>query len=123
MIADMIALRRACRALFSQAALHGQLARIEWAEEKNRLLKIFVAALLGFACLLCIMLLTAVLALMFSWATEYRIPVLILMIVLYGIGAGMAWKRLQYLIAKGDQTFAATLDELAADANLFKSHL
>ena len=123
MIADMIALRQAGKALFSQVTLHGQLARIEWAEEKNRLLKIFVAALLGFACLLCIMLFAGVLALLFSWATEYRIPVLILMLVLYGIGAGMAWKHMQYLTAQSDRSFSATRDELAADADLFKSKL
>lgn len=123
MIADMIVLRQAGKALFSQATLHGQLARIEWAEEKNRLLKMFIAALCGFACLLCIMLFSGVLVLVLSWTTEYRIPVLILMIVFYGLGAAMAWKHLQCLMAQGDQAFAATRDELAADANLLKSIL
>jgi len=123
MIADMIALRLAGRALFSQVTLHGQLARIEWAEEKNRLQKMFVASLLGFACLLCVMLFFGVLVLLLSWSTEYCIPVLILIIVFYGIGAGMAWRRFQYLFSQGDQTFAATRNELAADAALFKSSL
>jgi len=123
MIADMIALRLAGRALFSQATLHGQLARIEWAEEKIRLQKMFVTTILGFVCLLCAMLFSGVLVLLLSWSTEYRIPVLILMITFYGIGAGMAWHRLQYLISQGDQTFAATRNELAADAALFKSSL
>ncbi len=123
MIADMIALRQASKALFSQASLHGQLAQIEWAEEKNRLLKLFVAALCGFACLLCVMLFSGVLVLVLSWKTEYRIPVLILMIAFYGLGAGMAWRHLQYLMTQGDQAFAATREELAADAALFKSKL
>lgn len=121
MIADMIALRLAGRALFSQVTLHGQLARIEWAEEMNRLQKMFVAALLGFVCLLCAMLFSGVLVL--SWLTEYRIPVLIFMIASYGIGAGMAWQRFQCLFSQSDKTFAATRNELAADAALFKSRL
>jgi hypothetical protein len=43
-------------ALFDQVALHGQLAQVEWGEEKNRLLKMLVGAVLGFASLLCVML-------------------------------------------------------------------
>ena len=49
-------LRSAGGALLDQVALHGQLAQVEWGEEKNRLLKMLVGALLGFACLLCVML-------------------------------------------------------------------
>ena len=47
-------LRSAGGSLFTQVALYGQLARVEWAEEKNRLLKMLVVALLGFASLLCV---------------------------------------------------------------------
>lgn len=50
-------LRSAGGALFDQVALHGQLARLEWDEEKNRLLKMLAGAVLGLACLLCVMLL------------------------------------------------------------------
>jgi len=123
MIADMIALRLAGRALFSQVTLHGQLAQIEWAEEKIRLQKMFVSALLGFVCLLCVMLFSGVLVLLLSWSTDYRIPVLVLIIASYGVGVGMAWKRFQYYFSQSDQTFAATRNELAADAALFKSSL
>ena len=46
-------LRSAGSALFAQAALHEQLARVEWAEEKSRLLQMLVAILLGFIFLMC----------------------------------------------------------------------
>jgi hypothetical protein len=49
-------LRSAGGALFDQLALHGQLAQVEWIEERTRLLKMLVGALLGFACFLCLML-------------------------------------------------------------------
>ena len=123
MIADMIALRLAGKALFSQATLHGQLALIEWAEEKNRLLNLFMMVLLGFACLLCVMVFVGVLALRLSWATAYCIPILMLMIAIYGLGIGMAWRRFQHFYAQGSQAFSASRDELAADAALFKSKL
>ena len=48
-------LRTAGGSLLLQAALHGQLLRVEWAEEKSRLLKLVIATLLGFVCLLGLM--------------------------------------------------------------------
>ena len=50
--------RSAGKAILAQAALHGQLARVEWAQEKDRLAKMLVIALLGFAAVLCVMLFT-----------------------------------------------------------------
>lgn len=114
---------RAGGALFAQAALLGQLAWVEWAEEKSRLLKMLNVTLLGFACLLCVMLLAGVLVLLLSWGTAYRIPALTALIVIYGLGAGVAWRRLQALSALGDRSFAATRDELAAGVALLRSQL
>ncbi len=108
-------------ALINQASLHGQLVMVEWAEEKNRLLKMHVVMLLGFACLLCVMLLAGALALAFSWETPYRIPTTLALIAIYGFGTHVAWRRFQILSARGNQAFAATREELAADLALFKS--
>lgn len=116
-------LRSAGGTLFAQAALYGQLARVEWAEEKSRLVKMLVIALLGFACLLCAMLFTGALVLACSWETAYRIPAVMALIAAYGIGTSIAWHRLQILSALGDQAFAATREELAADIELIKSKL
>lgn len=116
-------LRSAGGALFTQASLHGQLARVEWAEEKSRLLRMHLVTLLGFACLLCVMLLFGALVLSLSWDTAYRIPALIALIILYGVGIGMAWRRFSALSELGDQSFAATRAELAADLELIRSRL
>jgi uncharacterized membrane protein YqjE len=67
-------LRSVGGALFDQVALHAQLAQVEWVEEKNHLLKVLVGAVLGFACLLFIMLSTGVLVMALCWETAYRIP-------------------------------------------------
>lgn len=110
-------------ALFAQAALHGQLARVEWAEEKRRLEQMLMVTLLGFACLLGAMLLVTALVLALSWETAYRIPALIALIAVHALGTAIAWRRFQALSALGSRTFAATREELAADITLLKSKL
>jgi len=116
-------LRSAGGALFDQVALHGQLAQVEWGEEKNRLLRMLAGAALGFACLLCVMLSLGVLALALCWETVYRIPSAALLVALYGLGIGFAWRRFAALSALGGQSFAATRVELAADLALLRSKL
>ena len=116
-------LRSASGALSVQALLHGQLARIELEEEKNRLLKMLAATLLGFACLLCVLLFAGALVLAATWETRYRIEACAGLVILYGIGTAAAWRRFQAWSAQSDQTFAASREELAADAALMKSSL
>ena len=116
-------LRSASGALFDQVALHGQLAQVEWREEKIRLLKMLAGAALGFACLLCIMLSIGALVLALCWDTVYRIPAATTLVVLYGLGTGFAWRRFAALSALSGQSFAATRAELAADLALLRSKL
>jgi uncharacterized membrane protein YqjE len=116
-------LRSAGGALFDQLALHGQLAQVEWVEEKNRLLKMLAGAILGFACFQCIMLAVGALLLAVCWETVYRIPAAAALVGLYGLGAGFAWHRFTALSALSGQSFAATRVELAADLALIRSKL
>jgi len=116
-------LRSAGKPLFAQAALHGQLARVEWTEEKTRLIKMLVLVLLGFVGLLCVLLFLGVLVLAYSWDTAYRIPAVMALIVVFGLVTGIAWRRFQALSAQSSQAFAATREELAADLALLKSKL
>lgn len=116
-------LRSAGSDLFTQATLHGQLARVEWAEEKSRLLRMVAFGLLGFASLLCVMLAAGALVLAFSWNTPYRTVAAIAVLAAYGLAAVFAWIRLRTLSAQGTQAFAATREELAADIALLKSNL
>jgi uncharacterized membrane protein YqjE len=116
-------LRSAGAALFTQAAMHGQLARLDWAEEKTRLVQVLLVGLIGFAGLLCVLLFAGALVLAFSWDTAYRIQAAIALVVAYGLIAGFAWSRLKVLSARGSQAFAATRAELAAALALLKSKL
>lgn len=110
-------------ALFTHAALHGQLARMEWAEEKVRLYKMFALSLLGISCILCFILFGGILLLLFNWESTHRLLIAMLVLAFYGLGAGIAWWSFQVLSARSDQAFAATREELAADIALLKSIL
>ncbi len=108
-------------ALFAQARLHGQLARVEWQEEKIRLLKMLVAVLLGFVGLLCFLLFAGMAVLAFSWDSAYRIPVAVILVAVYALGTALAWRWFKGLSAR--VAFAATREELAADLALIRSTL
>jgi uncharacterized membrane protein YqjE len=114
-------LNQAGGALWVQALLHGQLAQVEWEEEKNRLLKMLALTLLGFACLLSAALFAGGLLLAAAWDTAYRIPAGAGLTLLYGFGAAVAWRRFQALSELGRGSFAASREELAADAALLEA--
>jgi len=116
-------IRSAGGALCTQANLYGQLARIEWLEEKNRLMKMFLFGLIGFACMLCVMFFIGLLVVVLSWDSAYRVLALCSVIVLYGLGLGLAWQRIRALSMLNSQSFAATREELATDLALIKSRL
>ena len=109
--------------LMAQAGLHGQLARVEWAEQKERLLKMLVLALLCYTGVLCVMLLLGALVLAFSWDTEYRIPIALALVAVYGLGTALAWRRFRTLSALNGEAFAATREEFAADLAILRSSL
>ena len=62
-------------------------------------------------------------AIALCWSTPLRIPALLVVLALYMLGAVLAWRRLLVLSAQGEQSFAATRAELAADLALLRSRL
>ncbi|MDO9317814.1 MAG: hypothetical protein Q7V56_06410 [Gammaproteobacteria bacterium] len=92
-------LRKAGGSLLVQGTLHGQLLRLEWAQEKDRLLKMLLVTLLGFSCLICAMLALGALALLLSWETAYRIHVLVALVVMYFGITWYCWLQFQRLSA------------------------
>ena len=115
--------RSAGGALLVQSGLHLELLQVEWQETRIRLLKMLGAALVGFACLLCLMLAIGALLLAVSWPTPWRIAAVVALIVVYAIGALLAWRQFQLQSALGASGFAASRAELAADLALLRSHL
>ena len=114
-------LRRAGGALLTQATLHGELARVEWAQEKRRLLKMLGVVLLGLTALTCMMLFLGFMVLAISWDTPYRVAGVAAMSLIYALATFVAWQRFKVLASLGDDSFAATREELAADLALLRS--
>lgn len=115
--------RSAGRALLAQAALHGKLVEVEWQLEKVRLIKMLGILLSGFACVLCAMLFAGALPVILLWDTPYRIHSIASITALFLLGAAIAWHRWLALYVEGEQAFAATREELAADIALIRSNL
>lgn len=116
-------LRSASGALIAQASLHAELAQVEWEVEKQRLGKMIIFTLVGFACFLCLIFFIGVGVLAISWDTPYRIPAFIILILCYLMALAWAGFKLKALAALGEKSFAATRAEIAADIDLIKSAL
>jgi uncharacterized membrane protein YqjE len=116
-------LRSAGSSLLTQAGLHGQLARVEWAAEKNRITGLLIAALVVGIGVLCTLLMAGALVLAFIWDTSYRVPAACGLVLFYAACAGFAWLRFKALTARGGAAFAGTREEIAADLALIRSRL
>lgn len=116
-------LRSAGGELLDQAGLHGQLAQIELEEELNRLLTLLAISLLGVAALQCFVLFAGALILAAVWDTPYRLPAAAALVIVSGAATAVAWRRFKACSALGGQIFAASREELAADARLLKENL
>jgi uncharacterized membrane protein YqjE len=125
-ISPMDALRRfrsASGALAAQLGLYGQLARVEWAEEKLRLSKLLMTTLVGIAFLVSTCIFVGVLLLALAWQLGYLIPAAMVLIVLYAGGTLLAWRKVRALMALSVHSFAASRAELAADISMIRSKL
>lgn len=107
--------------LLNQTCLQGELARIEWTEEKNRLLRMLLALLICLAFLVCALLCTSALVLTLAWDSEYRMLTLLSLIGVHIAGLVLAGWWFHALSARSADAFAATREELAADIALFGS--
>ncbi len=115
--------RSAGGALLLQAGLHGQLLRVEWEQEKARLLKLAMASLLGFVCLLGLLAALATLLLAVYWDTPWRIRAVSALVLIYGLGVACAWRLYKAQAALGERSFSASRSELAADLELLRGKL
>jgi uncharacterized membrane protein YqjE len=116
-------LRAASGAICGQVALHAELASVEWAIEKTRLLKLAICGVIAMSFGLCLLLSTGALVLAFSWNTPYRVVVAISLIVLYVLAIFLALRRAQALSLQGGQSFAQTRAQMAADLALVRNAL
>jgi uncharacterized membrane protein YqjE len=89
-----------------------ELFLVELKEERFRVLDALVLMGLGAVCgLMMLVLLTFALVLVF-W--DHRVTVLVILVLLYGLGAGVAFWKLRQRLRNWD-AFAATLEEMKKD--------
>ncbi|MFO1388453.1 phage holin family protein [Cellvibrio sp.] len=115
--------RSAKAALFSQAALHLELAQVEWQEEKQRLVKLALAGVLGFIFFLSFVTFASALIIASCWDTPYRIHAFIGVTLLHFLGLVWAVFCVKKFTALSKHSFAATRAEIASDIALLKSAL
>ena len=113
--------RSASDALFAQANLHQQLAKVEWEEEKRRLAQLFLTYTVGLSCLMCLMLFLGLLLMALSWDTQYRAISIAALCSLYSLGVYIAWSLFRKLAASPEAFFANTRKEIAADLSMIRS--
>jgi uncharacterized membrane protein YqjE len=116
-------LRAAGGALWTQAGLHGELARIEWAAEKRRLSRQFVLLALALVLINCALIAAGALLLVIAWNTPWRLAAALALPLVYAAAAAVAAWRLRVGAARAAPAFAATRQELAADLALLRSRL
>lgn len=125
--ADVLAAARVLRAaggaLWDQARLHGELARIEWIAERRRLARCAALAVLGGILLGCALAAGGALVVLVAWDTPLQWPVVVLLPFVYAGLAALALARLRRESARAGGAFAATREEFAADLALLRSRL
>lgn len=111
------------KSLFVQLELYGQLAKVEWAEEKYRLQKLVLATLLGTIFAIAFLLSVTTLIIVLTWATDYRILAIVIVVATYGLGAFLCAYHAYKLVLQGRSAFSATQEEMLIDLALIKSQL
>lgn len=113
-------LGRAGGALLDQVLLHVQLLSNEVRLEKVRLLKMLFIALLGLACLMCLLLSAGLLVLIAVWDTPYRLYSAMGLVFVYGCASVAALRVFQAHSARGGEAFAASRETLKADVRMLR---
>lgn len=109
--------------LFAQAKLHGQLAKVEWAEEKQYLLRLLLSSLLGFACFLCMLIFSGILVIALTWNTDYRIFAIVALCLAYMVATVLVCRHIIKISDRPEGAFPATRAELTSDLALLRSKL
>ena len=116
-------LRSAGDAIFVQAGLHTQLARVELAEEKSRLTRMAIAGFIGFISAQCLLLSLGMMTLVLGSRTPYEIPIMTTILLCYLTLCTAAAYYFKRQAALGGASFAATRQEICADLAMLRAKL
>ena len=97
-----------------------ELFLLEAKEDRLRLLDALCLGVIGVALGLLTLILATFTVVVIFWDTEYRLPVLIAMTLIYGIAATVTFVKLRSRLTHW-QSFPATLEQLEKDRACFKT--
>jgi len=108
-------------ALLEQGSLYSQLAWVELAVEKRRLMRMLLLLLVGVSLLTSLLVSLTIVLLLISWDTPNRGSVLIFAGIVYCAGFIAILLGFNALARKGNMAFSDTREELAEDLELIRS--
>ncbi len=112
----LIALRRFASAIVSHLAARGELLAVELAEEKQRLFDAAIAVGLMVLTAVLTLVFAGVLLIVWAWDTEYRMPVAVLLPVVFALIALGSYAWLRRLTSRETPLFKTSLQEFRRDA-------
>lgn len=116
-------LRSLSGAVSSQAGLYVQLAQLEWEQERERLVAMFLMLVIALLACWFLLLIGSALVLIAAWQTEYRLTAVYGLLGCYFAAAVFSLWRLKRLLAQGKHSFSSLREELAADIAVIKREL
>lgn len=115
--------RKIAKTVIYQLELYGQLASVEWKEEKIRLTDMLISLLLGFTFFFCLLISLSSMVLLISWDTQYRNWAMAVLLCFYGLGFWFACYRFRSLGRRGSEVFSDIREELAVDIALLRNKI
>ncbi len=110
-------------AFLTQAVQHLQLIAVEWEEEKLRLQQMLVMLLLSISLFICSLLSISTLILVVTWDTQFRIPGICALAVIFTMVTVIVWLRFVALGSESAGSFSDSRRELEADFRLLRNQL
>lgn len=100
-----------------------ELAKMEWAEEKVRLQRLFLFAVLFAVFLFLTLFFVSMAVLVTFWETDHRVTVAWGVALLWGTGFFVSFLSLRKVVQQGRQAFQYTRQELQEDLQTVKNQL
>lgn len=123
LFAMLRAMRGAAPLVVELMHIRAELARVEWAQEKERLQRLAVAGTVLGLCLLLAVVFACVALIVGFWDTAYRTWVAAAIPVLFVLAAGAAFAAVRRQRARAAERFAGSREEWAKDLAWLRARL
>lgn len=109
--------------LLMQLELYGQLANVEWQEEKRHLQQLATIIMLGVVFFAAFLFGAGIFLVTLVWDTDYRLFAIAALVGTYGLGAAVCSYWVRKKMAGSYKSFSAIRAEIISDIELIRSQL